>query len=203
MKNFSIDDCVQLLSYNTPRGNVKKIFPFTTFFNMLVEWVEIIEVSSEIRKLDLSNNDQFLASCHDDNSLRIWNTSTWSSFELMTSIELMHQMRFSNDDAFLATSADDVVKIWNTTSWQNIKTLTDYDDRITDIAFSPNVELLAAAGGLADKIVVYRTSDWSIVKNIVEHSRPVTGLTFSNDGKYLISGGEDDKIIVFDVENSF
>jgi WD40 repeat protein len=75
-----------------------------------------------------------------------------------------------------------------------------YNRKIDIIAFGEHRKLLAA--GLADgRIVVWNIDTGFTDKNyIFEHSGEVTGLAFVKENRYLISGGQDTKIIVYDMK---
>ena len=51
-------------------------------------------------------------------------------------------------------------------------------------------------------LVSYSQDDEYIVQVIKEHKAPVVSVAFSPDGKYLVSGGEDNMLLVWDLATS-
>ncbi len=64
--------------------------------------------------------------------------------------------------------------------------------RANDIAFSPDGQLIATAGGYRDvTIKLWRAVDGALLQTLTGHNGEVNTVAFSPDGQYLASGGDD------------
>ncbi|HLT42667.1 MAG TPA: hypothetical protein VKZ95_08185, partial [Sphingobacteriaceae bacterium] len=46
-------------------------------------------------------------------------------------------------------------------------------------------------------VYIYDSNDYTLLQKLREHSLPITSLCFSPDGQYLLSGGRDAKLNIF------
>jgi WD40 repeat protein len=104
------------------------------------------------------------------------------------------------------------VQIWNVNSGQAVE-LKGHDNWITAVAWSPSGPLLASAG-LDKKIILWQLPTKKPTRVIDGAAAPAAGqpaitdkhldwirtLAFTPDGKFLISGGDDNAILVWEVE---
>jgi WD40 repeat protein len=104
------------------------------------------------------------------------------------------------------------VQIWNASSDQAVE-LKGHDNWITAVAWSPSGPLLASAG-LDKKIILWQLPTKKPTRVIEGAVAPAAGqpaitdkhldwirtLAFTPDGKLLISGGDDNAILVWEVE---
>jgi WD40 repeat protein len=70
---------------------------------------------------------------------------------------------------------------------------------ITDIAFSPDSEIIATASLRDAAIQLWRASDGYPLSRLLGHTMSIEALAFSPDGKKLISGGYDGTIRVWGI----
>ena len=67
-----------------------------------------------------------------------------------------------------------------------------------DIKTSPNGDRIAVA--CADGSVRMYDIDLNLIGKYKEHTNAVTTIDFSSDGNYLVSGGKDHSLIIWDVK---
>lgn len=92
-----------------------------------------------IRAADFSPNGEYLASTHDDGSVYIWDTTTWSMILNLnfSTIDIPYAVRFSKDGTKLAIGYDNArLRVINTTTWQQTVTLMTSHIRINEIDWS-------------------------------------------------------------------
>ncbi|MTI19888.1 hypothetical protein E1176_02530, partial [Fulvivirga sp. RKSG066] len=105
-----------------------------------------------------------------------------------------------NGKTLVSGGVDGILKIWSTDSLELVKEL-EVNAAILDIAYSPDGEMIAYGG--ASKSVVYRnTADFSIIKETLLNDW-VRDIEFDHAGTQLASCGNDGKIYLTDIKNSF
>jgi len=79
---------------------------------------------------------------------------------------------------------------------------TNPDGIIYSIAYSPNDSIIAAGTGYNNSghITIY-DSEYNVLRTLPGHSSRTTDLLFTNDGQYLISGGYDGYIRIWNYHN--
>ena len=65
------------------------------------------------------------------------------------------------------------------------------------LAFSPDGQFLACAGGRYTDVKVLNTSSWTKVKSLTGHNEPIWVVSFHPNGKYLVSAGWDGTIRIW------
>jgi len=117
---------------------------------------------------------------------------------------------------FITASTDKSIKIWDIKSAKEVRRIDGEVKKgsagtIYAIALSPDEKYLAVAGFLdtfngsnyteIGKIRIYDFLSGRLIKVLYGHEESVFDLAFSDDGKYLASASEDNRI--WDVENDF
>lgn len=100
---------------------------------------------------------------------------------------ILHKVRFSPDGQTLASISNNqdesIIEIW-TVEGDSLGTLKP-DDRVVDINFSPDSQVLAA-GGNAHKVQIWKLNDRSQMNFL--SAQPVWSVSFSPNGEILASG---------------
>ena len=160
-----------------------------------------------VRSVDYSPNGRFLATASRDNSVKLWELSTGRELRTMLGhLSAVNVVTFDPTGTLLASgSSDNTVIIWEVATGKQKMHLKGLKERVTSIAFSEDGKQLATAGW--DRLAY--TWDLDSAKITGEYKvNPARGsgigstAIFSKNGKTLITGNDDGKIITYDIENN-
>jgi WD40 repeat protein len=109
--------------------------------------------SNGVYSVAISPDGQTLASCGEDNTVKIWNLNTG---ELLRTIpghsDEIYSVTFSPNGQLLASSSGDkTVKLWNWETGRLLRTLSGHADKVYSVTFSPDGQTLASSS--ADKTI--------------------------------------------------
>ena len=85
--------------------------------------------------------------------------------------------------------------------WEKSRALSEHDDFVRSVAFSPDESQLVSAGH-DTKVVLWNLNSNAERKVLKGHSDIVSGAVFSPDGRFIISGGWDRKINLWDAQGN-
>ena len=144
-----------------------------------------------------------------DKNIKMWDTENGSSKgELIGHNKDVTTIKWSNDGSYFGSgSADKTIKLWDLKSLKEICTVPTLGyGAINDISLLNTGEMLIVAAGHVDgNITIWDAQRKSLFTEIKENSqgKEVRTICFSPDGKYLVSGGFDNKIKIYDILNNF
>ena len=144
-----------------------------------------------------------------DKNIKMWDTENGSSKgELIGHSKDVTTIKWSNDGSYFGSgSADKTIKLWDIKSLKEICTIPTLGyGPINDISLLNTGEMLIVAAGHVDgNITIWDAQRKSLFTEIKENSqgKEVRTVCFSPDGKFLISGGFDNKIKIYDILNNF
>ncbi len=117
-------------------------------------------------------------------------------------ISLVESLAFSPDGTILATGSFREVVLWSVDKKTILARITDFADKVNDIAWSPKGDLFATAGGAPTEDGEIRIFDkvGKLVLNFKSpHSDSVFGVAFSPDGTKLASASADRFVRIFEL----
>ena len=158
---------------------------------------------------DPSSDLTLLTSGDSDKNIKMWDTENGSSKgELVGHTNDVTSIKWSNDGNYFGSgSVDKTIKLWDLKSLREICSIPTLGyGPINDISLLNTGEMLIVAAGHVDgKITIWDAQRKSLFTEIKENTqqKEVRGLAFSPDGKYLVSGGFDNKVKIYDIMNNF
>ena len=158
---------------------------------------------------DPSSDLTLLTSGDSDKNIKMWDTENGSSKgELVGHTNDVTSIKWSNDGNYFGSgSVDKTIKLWDLKSLREICSIPTLGyGPINDISLLNTGEMLIVAAGHVDgKITIWDAQRKSLFTEIKENTqqKEVRSLAFSPDGKYLVSGGFDNKVKIYDIMNNF
>lgn len=161
-------------------------------------------VNTTIRAIAISNDEKEIALGCKDNVIRIYNTYDYSlKQELRGHTRPITSLKYHPEqEQLLSGSRDAQLKVWDLKTYQEEKSIAAHLFTIYGIEFHPVLPYLATAS--QDKsIKIWDSKEYRLVKilslekNGMGHTHSVNKITWSEDGRYLVSTGDDKKVIVW------
>ena len=150
----------------------------------------------------LNPNKTILASSHDD-SVILFNATSLEKIATF-SMKRVAALEFSPDGTLLAVNKGSTVQLKESIKLIDIPSLSVLDvgvladDKATDIAWSPDGQVIAAPGSEGD-VELYREEDLSLKTTLGGvHNVDVTCIDYSSDGSHIITGDESGRYAVWD-----
>ena len=145
--------------------------------------------SDQVNFLAFSPDSRYLATGSDDNTARLWNTSTGSEFKRLYDEDAIVYVSFSSDGLYLATaSVGGNARVWDVATGREISRM-HHEWEVEKAVFSPDNTYLATAS-LDGTARIWAVSSGQEVF-IMTHDDPVYDVSFSPDGRYIATASKD------------
>ncbi|MBX2843447.1 MAG: caspase family protein [Flammeovirgaceae bacterium] len=162
--------------------------------------------SKKITALEFSSDGGKIAFVNNGNNIFLIDVATGRVSSKLTGHKgYVRDLKFSADGKNLISGgADKSVKIWNLGKDGNPISLNSHRKGVFSIAYNKQRNLIASGSG--DGTVMLWNSETgrsldTLIGNTKSYFEPAWGLDFSLDGKYLVSGGHNNALKVWQVEN--
>lgn len=165
--------------------------------------------SARISSIDVSSDGQLIASCSEDESIRLWDVST-ASCSIIKENVINGRIKFSPKGTSLAvySKKDSLIRFFNTATKQETNSfcitpssIRPLDYGVLHITFSKDGAYFAAA--VSDgSIRVFNISSGLEEKVLFSDGWYSTCLSFSPDGKYITSPNRGGITVVWDWRNN-
>jgi WD40 repeat protein len=114
----------------------------------------------------------------------------------LNNVVLINSAHFSHDGKLVATGGSDlIVRTWSSVTGEKLDEFPT-SGQTTDLAFSPDDRLLAAAGSIDTLARIWNVSTGDLAGIINGHRSGVQSVTFSPDGRSVVTTGRDGKVLV-------
>jgi WD40 repeat protein len=160
--------------------------------------LKTIPTSQEmIWRLAFSHDGQLLVSSGGDVQVKLWNRDG-QLLRTFAHEGVVWGLAFHPDEKILITSSrDDQLRFWNYLDGSLVQAIPSFSNGLTRLATSPNGNLIATAG--VDNTVKLWNPDGNLLAILPGHKGMVLSLAFANNNKFLISGGDDGLLIIWDL----
>jgi WD40 repeat protein len=149
----------------------------------------------------ISRDGSWLATAGADQTVRIWDTSTWTERAVLTG----HSDRVTGCTAaaagsWLATTGDDAtVRVWDTHRWSAEQVLRGHTGAVLSGAVSRDGTWLAT-GDSDGYVRVWDTRAWTERRRFRAHNGGVATITVARDDAWLATAGSDHTVRIWDTE---
>ncbi|MEM1002107.1 MAG: hypothetical protein AAGH46_05620, partial [Bacteroidota bacterium] len=115
----------------------------------------------------------------------------------------VHDVIYSPDGQKIATaSADGTANLWSADG-KLLNTLAGHRDGVVAVQFSPDNGDLIATGSYDHTVKLWSSSTGDLLTTLRGHQDRVTSLSMSRDKKLLATVGEDDRLLLWDLDSHF
>jgi WD40 repeat protein len=173
------------------------------------------EHSNAVLSAAFSPDGRRIVSGSRDKTIKVWDIETGKelkSFEGHSDAVL--SAAFSPDGRYIVSGSDDkTLKVWDAETGEELKSFEGHSERVRSVAFSPDGRrIVSGSGDKTIKIWDVETGEelksfegrsdtvFSIAFSPDWYSGVVLSVAFSPDGRYIVSGANDNTLKVWDVE---
>lgn len=147
-----------------------------------------------------SPDESLLAACGAPGEIRFYETGTWKpAGKIVAGQGQLNSVAFSSDGQTIASAGDDgSVVLWDRTSDQELWRTPIYELQAYDICFVLGGTHVAVCGRNRE-IVLIDASSGEITRRLKGHSNVVQAIVTTTDGNFLVSMGDDYRVIGWDL----
>ena len=154
-----------------------------------------------IRAIEFGRNQNEIVTAGNDGAIRYWNLATRKVALTMTGH--MASVRFMKHDTnrqeLISFDADQVLKVWHPQRIEALTTRLD-DSNMDASTFDPTGQYVAWCG-LNREINLWDRLTPNTIRKFTAHDKIVQAVAMSQDGKRLVSGGQDQVLRVWNTES--
>ncbi|MCS6968078.1 MAG: serine/threonine-protein kinase [Cytophagales bacterium] len=153
-----------------------------------------------VRSVAFSPNGRYALSGSDDNTLKLWDTTTGECFKTIEGhMWEVYSVAFSPDGRrVLSGSKNGDLKLWDPIAGKCLNTMKEHQGAIYSVAFSPDGQY-ALSGGTDETLKLWDLTTEKCIKTIESHGGVVYSAAFSPDGRYALSGSLDNTLRLWEI----
>ncbi len=142
-----------------------------------------------------------MATCSDDNNVKIWNATTTNNWSLMRTYtghtNPIFGLEWIDQETIASGSTNNDIRIWSRSTGTNIRTINTGSKVSCLKLLSNGIHL--ASGLDSGQVTIYNVNDGSLFRTLTGHSSLINDLALSNNGHLLASSSEDSKVCIWNL----
>ena len=167
-----------------------------------------------INRLTFAPGGKALASASDDSTVKVWDLATKKELVSLKDPDGggMRGLAFAPDRKTIATAGGDkIIRLWDVERGTQIQEFAGHTAPVFCVVFSADGKSLVSGGGSSNypdkgqngygEIRIWDPATGKERARVQSHTWPVARLVFTPDGKTLISGGYDNTIKLWDLDD--
>jgi WD40 repeat protein len=155
---------------------------------------------SGLMSLAISPNGDILVSGNSSGSIVVWDLDTKDKrFSFQAHNEDIYSLAFSPDGTKLAAASGDcTISIWDSTTWQKERAIKA-DSMVWSVAFPSKNDVIG--GTSLGTIGAWNVATGKSNYELVDHKNRINTFDITSDGRLLVSGDGNGRIIVWNVKD--
>lgn len=160
------------------------------------------EHSHPVNMIAFSPKGDTIASCSDDETVRLWDVNTGKHLRVMIGhTDDVSHVSFSPDgQVLLSSSRDNTIRLWDVETGTEIHQFSGGSEGVRSVTFSPDGNTIVT-GEDDSTIRFWNYHNGALLHTFTGHKGSVTGLVFSPDGQTMASRSADGTVLIWDVTN--
>ncbi|MBI3267862.1 MAG: pentapeptide repeat-containing protein [Planctomycetes bacterium] len=156
--------------------------------------------SSPCSAVRFSPNGMFLASGHENGTVRLWDVATGSELRVLRGHRnWVTSVAFGGDGRTLASGSDDrTVRLWEVATGKEVRVLKGHVGGVRSVAFDKDGRTLAS-GGADNAVRLWEIATGNELRVMRGHQNWVRSVAFGGDGRTLASGSDDKTVRLWEV----
>ncbi|KAJ3122877.1 hypothetical protein HK098_002416 [Nowakowskiella sp. JEL0407] len=158
--------------------------------------------SRVVRAVAISPNGKLIASCSEDEFIKIWSKETGEELRILSGhASHIRAVSFSSDGQFLVSGSNDkTVKLWSVEAGEEVMTLNGHTSYVTSVQFSTDGEYIVS-GSNDQTAKLWSVTTGKELNTFKGHSNSVTSVAIANtedrNERVIVSGSKDGTIKIW------
>lgn len=135
------------------------------------------------------------------NSVYLWNGNTFETVQLMSNTDNICSVNWMSSGNCIAVGLKSGnIELWDTVKLQQIRNMEGHSDRVCSLNWN---NYLLSSGSKDTKIINHDVRIRNhLIHHLIGHTQEVCALKWSPDGSLLASGGNDNLLCIWDINNT-